>query len=962
MSLFSISQKKSASRTTRSARLRSLALETLEARELLSVSQADYEAIRGLYSEFNLPASMGNLNVAEMVATNSSTFNLTTLKSLIDAAAASDGDDLIVVRANDTRNTLTYTDTNNDLTINIPSGKGTLTIVAYEEGSSRSLTLNANMKSRCLTVKSGEVQLGNVFMKNGYTTTGGSAVIIGKSSTYEFGTGGGINNSGTLTTKNVTVSNCNASCKASLDSLYLNTIFSLGAGIYNTGSMSMYASTVTGNKAESSGATLLESTLNGIGGGIYNEGGSMSLYTCSVTGNIAQSDQWETTTTDGETTETIVIQQMGQTGGLYNAGGTVHITSSTVANNTAYMDAGIYNDATQDKTPVGGEMEIIDSVISGHSSQEGAGGIHNNARCTLTITASFIQGNSTKEWGGGIQTLGALTLVNSVVSGNTAVANGGGISVTGDFIAKVPVFEVNIVNTTITGNKVTGDTSSDPQVKGRGAGLYFCGQSEKGTFAQAIVSNSIIVDNLLADASSEDSNIYRDGTGSLTGNNNLSTFTGWTAGTGNNTYNSSIPLFVRNYNFNTRAEGDYQLLTAENSQVINKGSNVLAAAVGLNESSKDVNKSSRINEKTIDIGAYECQGRIVPPEPLDPPSNVTAQTRTATSITVTWSLVEYAYGYKLEYKQSDEETWTPYTGTITMGSMSVSCTITGLVQDKDYSFHVKASGDGIEHADSTQWSEEATAKTHVDTLIVATELDTSDNDDSILSLREAVALAGTSGWGTQIVFASALNGATISLTSDLTIARSITIDAGSLSRGVTLEKYSLIVETGTTAEITQVNIAKVTHTSLVTGAVQVKGTLILNSSQIVDNVTRGIYVDGGNISLYNCIVEKNVPQSQVSWGGGIRANNATVSLIDCVIRQNGDNALIGDGGGIFASNSSVWISGSLIGQNKSSSGGGIYFEGNEKTLSILSSSITGNRALDGTMSNSNGGGIYLASG
>lgn len=135
-----------------------LRVERLEERTLLSVSAAEYAEIRAAYADFGLSENMADVNIIEIESAN---LALAHLKAAITTA----GDDLIVVRTTDSANTITYTDTSDEITIHINSTTyGKLNIVGF---GTKSLTLNAAQKSRVINITAGTVHLGNL------TVTGG---------------------------------------------------------------------------------------------------------------------------------------------------------------------------------------------------------------------------------------------------------------------------------------------------------------------------------------------------------------------------------------------------------------------------------------------------------------------------------------------------------------------------------------------------------------------------------------------------------------------------------------------------------------------------------------------------------------------------------------------------------------------------------------------------------------------
>ena len=71
---------------------RRIRLEALEARELLSVSAADYEAIRLRYGDLNLTADYAAINIIELEE-----LSARSLQKAVDAAGVTRNSDLIVV-------------------------------------------------------------------------------------------------------------------------------------------------------------------------------------------------------------------------------------------------------------------------------------------------------------------------------------------------------------------------------------------------------------------------------------------------------------------------------------------------------------------------------------------------------------------------------------------------------------------------------------------------------------------------------------------------------------------------------------------------------------------------------------------------------------------------------------------------------------------------------------------------
>jgi CSLREA domain-containing protein len=192
--------------------------------------------------------------------------------------------------------------------------------------------------------------------------------------------GGGVfNNGGILTITNSRISDNNA--------FLVTTDQDGGGGIRNTGTLTITGSTVSGNEALS-------------GGGIFNVSGTLTVTNSLITGNIAN----ETTGLGGESG-----------GGIYQDGGTATLMSSAVTANSAYAGGGIYNRS---------DMTITDSTIAGNTADIG-GGVTNDGIMTIANTAISANVANIPSGGGGISNIGTLTVTNSTISGNSAFGQGG---------------------------------------------------------------------------------------------------------------------------------------------------------------------------------------------------------------------------------------------------------------------------------------------------------------------------------------------------------------------------------------------------------------------------------------------------------------------------------------------------------------------------------------------------------
>lgn len=181
-----------------------------------------------------------------------------------------------------------------------------------------------------------------VFQVNGKVTAAISGLTISDGSIA--GSGAGIRNSGALTLTNVVLSGNSAVS---------------GGGISNDGTLTIGESTLSGNSASA------------IGGGIDSESGSVTITNSTLCGNSSTG-----------------MGAAGGGGGIANNGnGTLTILNSTLSGNSAATDVGggIQNGA--------GTSNISFTTLSGNSASSG-GGIANLAGQTMNIKNSIVA-NST---------------------------------------------------------------------------------------------------------------------------------------------------------------------------------------------------------------------------------------------------------------------------------------------------------------------------------------------------------------------------------------------------------------------------------------------------------------------------------------------------------------------------------------------------------------------------------------
>lgn len=249
--------------------------------------------------------------------------------------------------------------------------------------------------------------------------------------------GGGIENSGTLTVINCTLSHNSAG---------------EGGGIENSGKLTVTGCTLSDNSGELDG------------GGIANFSGSgMTVSDCIFSGNSTGEDG------DGG-------------GGIFSTFGSVVVSNSTFSDNLNTGDdalgGGICNEGTltltnctfsgnRDTAFAGGgianfgQMTVTNCALRNNSAPFG-GGISNSRQ--MTVSNCTLWNNSASNWGGGIYNDGTLALTDSTLSGNSAsvTGEGGGGGIFNATSELRPVV-LRVANTLIAGNTTAG---SGPDING----------------------------------------------------------------------------------------------------------------------------------------------------------------------------------------------------------------------------------------------------------------------------------------------------------------------------------------------------------------------------------------------------------------------------------------------------------------------------------------------------------------
>lgn len=261
-----------------------------------------------------------------------------TLRAAIQEANALAGDDTINITVAGTINlTGVLPDLSTNLVINGP-GANVLSVRRDTGGAFRVFTVAAGAT----------VNISGLSVTDGRTADGIDGALGDPANGQD---GGGIYNSGTLTLTAVTVSD-NQTGKGGSESVASGADGNggRGGGLFNTGTLSLFNCTVNGNMTGRSGIGGIGNK-GGDGGGIANLG-TLSLVNSTVSGNHAAGSR------------------IGGDGGALFTSGNVTITASTVAFNSA---GGSFQDSRGGGIRVSGGTTTLRSTIVAGNTDTGAG-------------------------------------------------------------------------------------------------------------------------------------------------------------------------------------------------------------------------------------------------------------------------------------------------------------------------------------------------------------------------------------------------------------------------------------------------------------------------------------------------------------------------------------------------------------------------------------------------------------
>ncbi|MBR0226580.1 MAG: fibronectin type III domain-containing protein, partial [Thermoguttaceae bacterium] len=649
---------------------RQLALETLESRELLSVSPwlgDDTSTVQtGQVAETIEPIALSDANLdftanAEDAPLSSSDAmpisaavgeqeaRSTFVTSIADTVDAYDG--VVTLREaievySGGSGTITFDESLRGKTIAL-SGRqinisGAITIDAsslYDSVTSTpGITIGGNDASRLF-----EVFNGNTLNLIGLTLTGGAGVSGDAYSRARTGEGGAIYSAAQTTVRIVDSIFHDNHAQASGGAIHAssNTILTVDNSLF-------YDNTAVRNGGAVYASDVVELTTivnSKFHNNVADKGGALYLYgATNVT--INNVDFYENTAVNG--------------GAIFNDYSTVHIESSNFHDNAATATFGFGACSGGAIHHDGGTLDVETSNFCHNTSMYSGGSIYLHAGDSAAIEESSFNLNAAV-YGGAIyadtpdlKIWSASLYENEATRGAAILAENVDLALQNVLIHSNRVTEVGAAiyadnayvethNVTIANNGLR-DSAGGGVANNSGA-FYFNGTSSSRLY------NTIVAKNTAGDIGMSSTSSIR-----IFPFYVLSSFTGW-SDAGNPyvvmEYNDALPLFVDALN------NDYRL--AANSQAINQGYNKEAAGGDVN-GVYDLAGAMRIQEGTVDLGAFEYDPSAIPEYHF----SISSHNKTSFK----WDAIEGASTYTLQYSEDNGTTWTDYALDITETSVA----------------------------------------------------------------------------------------------------------------------------------------------------------------------------------------------------------------------------------------------------------------------------------------------------
>jgi len=643
-------------------------------------------------------------------------------------------------------------------------------------------------------------------------------------------------------------------------------------------------------------------------------------------------------------------------GGIDNLG-TLTVSGSTLSGNTAALGGGIYNDGSltvsnstlNDNTGTigggiynNGPLTVSNSTFSGNSAALG-GGIYNLAG--LTVSASTLSTNTADDLGGAIDNQGTTTVSDSLVTANSAF-QGGGIYNKGTSTVADSTLSANSANmggaifnkTTLV---LSDDTVTSNTADATGGGIY--------SLDTLTLESTIVAGNT---ATGSDADVFS----TVAGSDNLVGSSAGLSGISNDNNGNIVGVepdltALGNYGGPTQT---YALQSG--SPALNAGGSIttLTSAISSSDTTLSVADAGAIASTP---GSYVIM--------------IGSEQMLVTAVDLTNNTVTVERGYN----------------NTSAGADSAGAAVFFAKDQRGLARVV----DGAADIGAFQTQSALTVTTNADPGGIFGDL----------SLREAINLANNLTGGASIIFASSLEGATVTLTQgklELTNTSGAVSISGygynylnannassvfQIDSGVQASLSAFEIENGSatmgggilnSGTLTLEDVELIDNSATNGGGIANTGTLTVNYSFFSSNTANSdggaIYNNGGTLTLSNTtlgdnsaadgaalsnsgtatIATANVTNNTATTvNGGAVDNSGALTVDESTLSGNSANSL---GGALYNSGTTTLID-STLSDNNAEQGGGVY---NVGILYVTSSTISGNTA------DSSGGGIRTIGG
>jgi CSLREA domain-containing protein len=713
-------------------------------------------------------------------------------------------------------------------------------------------------------------------------------------------------------------------------------VFTSGnGGAFNSlGSLTISASTITGNSALNGGAIINQgtslvvknsiisnNTTAGYGGGINNyNGGTISIFNSTISGNSATNggggiinSNSNLTITDSVFTGNLSATNNGAGVLNTNANSFLTVSGSTFSNNTARNGGAIFNNGT---------ATINSSTISGNINAVKGAGIYNDSTGVLTITDSTISNNASTGNGGGVFNKGSsLNISKSTISGNTSAANGGGVSNN----SAGPV--------TISYSMISSNSAAS------GAGIY-------NNNSRLNISNSTISGNSGTGYGGGLNNFNCNANTISVSNSTISNNSATNGGGGIINTNSSLSVSNSTIYGNTTLGNGGGILNFSGSSTLSVTNSTLSGNSAT--SGGGIQNNATLNNLANTIIANSTSGGDF----AGNAPNTNTNNLVETLGTVTGAFIP-AFTADPRLGPLQDNGGPTFTMALGAGSPAI----------------ITAAGTGTDQRGINRITNDIGAYSFG---IAVTNTTDNLTSPSVGSLRAAINLANTTPGNDQIsVNLTGANPYTITLAGALPniVAANTSVSGGTAGtvnitglgasnlnisgNGGDFSVFS--ISTGGNLFISGVSVSGANFTSSYGGAFNNSGTLTISNSNLSNNSAifgGGVYnTISGILNISNSTLSGN----SAGQGGGIANNGGTLTVSNSTL--SGNSAVSGYGGGI-ANIGTLTISNSTFSNNSAIFGGGVFNTGSG-ILNISNSTLSGNSAGQGGGIANNGGTLTI---